>query len=292
MMEWPAAPNLTLTHLQQANRVLVSCGASISEINSVRRAFSAVKGGKLASRAPNCDQVTLIVSDVPTGQEYNVASGPTLQSPANAPEALDVITRYDLRSQLPAEILQTIETPREFSTKSASQRSHFVLLSNDHALRAAETSSQKLGFLAETVKEIADEQIAEGCEGLMNRLRQNQSKGPVCLISGGEFSCRVNGEGIGGRNLETALRLAMLGANSEQEFVAVCAGTDGIDGNSRAAGAAIDNTTIERAKAIGLDANDFLQRSDAFSFFHALGDAIITGPTGTNVRDLRIVLRG
>src|SRR5262249_45203232 len=112
----------------------------------------------------------------------------------------------------------------------------------------------------------------------------------VCLISGGEFACRVNGGGIGGRNLETALRLALLGANSNAEFVALCAGTDGIDGNSFAAGAGIDSTTIERANPIGPPANHFLQRSDAFSFFDRLGDTIITGPTGTNVRDLRILI--
>ena len=115
----------------------------------------------------------------------------------------------------------------------------------------------------------------------------------ICLISGGEFSCPVKGEGLGGRNLETALRLACSTnlSLSDVNFVALCAGTDGIDGNSPATGAIVDSTTIERAKKIGLDPQDFLNRSDAYSFFVALGDAITTGPTGTNVRDLRILLR-
>jgi hydroxypyruvate reductase len=104
----------------------------------------------------------------------------------------------------------------------------------------------------------------------------------------------VRGDGIGGRNLETALRLACstnLSFSNREHFVALCAGTDGIDGNSPAAGAIVDNTTLQRARAIGLNAEDFLRRSDAYSFFVALGDAIATGPTGTNVRDLRILLR-
>jgi len=296
MMEWPAAANVTLANLQQAHKALVSCGASISEINSVRRAFSAVKGGKLAARAPHCDQITLIVSDVRSGEEYNVASGPTLPPGADAPDALEIIDRYDLRSQLPAEILNAVETARDFPSDSLSLRKHFVLLNNQDALRIAAAAAQARGYLVETADDISDQQIDDGCAQLMNRLRQlrsqNRGGAPVCLISGGEFACGVRGDGTGGRNLETALRLAMLSANTDDEFVALCAGTDGIDGNSRAAGAVIDSTTIERAKAIGLDANDFLQRSDAFSFFEGLGDAVITGPTGTNVRDLRILLTG
>ncbi len=294
MMEWPATPNVTLSDLQQANKALVNCGASISEINSVRRAFSAVKGGKLAARARNCDQITLIVSDVPAGAEYNVASGPTLQPAASAPDALEVIERFGLRAQLPAEILHTIESAREFPSDLSSLRKHFVLLSNDDALRSATASAQSRGYVVEIAHDISDQQIDEGSAQLMNRLSQlrstKQDGASVCLISGGEFACRVNGDGTGGRNLETALRLALSGAHSDEEFVALCAGTDGIDGNSSAAGAIVDNTTIARARAKGLEANDFLQRSDAFSFFEALGDAIITGPTGTNVRDLRILL--
>ena len=128
---------------------------------------------------------------------------------------------------------------------------------------------------------------------LRERARVEPSTTAVCLISGGEFACPVRGDGIGGRNLETALRLAMsAGWSNSEPFVALCAGTDGIDGNSPAAGAIVDSTTIARARAIGLDPQDFLNRSDAYSFFVALGDVIATGPTGTNVRDLRILLSG
>jgi hydroxypyruvate reductase len=296
MIEWPATSSITLSDLQDAHKTLVNCGASISEINSVRRAFSAIKGGKLAERAANCDQITLIISDVPADGEYNVASGPTIKPDSNAPTAPEVITRYDLRSRLPATVLEAIDNPREFPAESVSERKQFVLVSNKDALRGAAAAAGQRGFMVETAKDISDQQVAHGCVHLLNRLQkirsQARSGSNICLISGGEFACPVNGDGIGGRNLETALRLAMWGADSRpgDEFVALCAGTDGIDGNSPAAGAVVDSTTIDRARALGLDPQEFLNRSDAFSFFDALGDAITIGPTGTNVRDLRILL--
>ena len=296
MLEWPATRNITLADLQVANKVLVNCGASISEINSVRRAFSAVKGGKLAARAPNCDQLTLVISDVPAGEEYNVASGPTTKPSPNAPNAADIMEHYHLRSQLPENVVEALDNPREFHEESDSVRKHVLLLSNDDALRTAAASARKRGYTAEVAIDISDQPIADGCEQLVTRLGQlradERAGTPVCLISGGEFSCPVRGNGTGGRNLESALRLALLQANrgADDQFVAVCAGTDGIDGNSPAAGAVIDHTTIGRATAAGLNAEDFLRRSDAFSFFDALGDVILTGPTGTNVRDLRILI--
>lgn len=294
MMEWPSAANISLADLRAANEVLVNCGASISEVNSVRRAFSAVKGGKLAARAPNCDQITLIISDVTAGEEYNVASGLTLAPPANAPHAREVLARYDLRSQLPAEIVRAIDDSREFLTGSDLRREHFVLLSNRDAQQTAAAAAKARGFTPEIASDISDQPIAEGCEQIINRWRElgaNRSDhGPMCLISGGEFACRVQGDGIGGRNLETALRLAIRNESPGTNFVALCAGTDGIDGNSPAAGAIVDSTTIDRARTRGLDPGEFLRRSDAFSFFDALGDTIVTGPTGTNVRDLRLVM--
>lgn len=296
MMEAPINADISLGDLRIANKVLIDCGASIGEINSVRRAFSAVKGGKLGARAPDCDQITLIVSDVPGGEERNVASGPTLSPPSDAPKALAVIAKYNLRGQLPATVLRAIETEiSEPADPDASRlRKHFVLLDNDTALAATAEAARNRGFLAEIAADISDQPIEEGCEQLRERLKALRAKhrhtnSIVCLISGGEFACPVRGHGIGGRNLETALRLA-LSTSADFETVALCAGTDGIDGNSPAAGAIIDSTTVKRAKSIGLDPNDFLSRSDSYSFFVALGDLITTGVTGTNVRDTRILL--
>ena len=299
MLEWPANETITLTDLRSANKALTNCGASIGEINAVRRAFSAVKGGRLAMRAPACDQITLIVSDVPPGEEQNVASGPTLAPPEDASNALEVIERYNLGTQLPESILRSVKSdPGSPEDESTALRAHFVLLDNDTALEAAAEAARRRGFATELAEDISDEPIEEGCRQLIERLNtlNDQTKpsassdtNVACLISGGEFACPVKGDGLGGRNLETALRLAMDGRLSRQ-FVALCAGTDGIDGNSPAAGAIVDSTTRARARALGLDPAAFLDRSDAYSFFVALGDAIATGATGTNVRDLRILL--
>lgn len=303
MIEWPISKDITLADLRTANKALIESGASIGEINAVRRAFSAVKGGRLAARAPNCEQVTLIVSDVPAGEERNVASGPSLASPEDAPDARDVIARYNLRPQLPETIVRAIESGPMLMTQDAGVlRPHFVLLDNRSALEAAAEAARQRGFVTEIASNISDQPIAAGCAQLLERLTQlreqadkasNESAGKVvCLISGGEFACPVRGDGIGGRNLETALRLAdstNLSLPEHEHVVALCAGTDGIDGNSPAAGAIVDNTTVPRARAIGLDPQDFLERSDAYSFFVALGDVVAKGPTGTNVRDIRIL---
>ncbi|HMG76685.1 MAG TPA: DUF4147 domain-containing protein [Pyrinomonadaceae bacterium] len=301
MLEWPITEDITLADLRSANQALVNCGASISEINAVRRAFSAIKGGRLAMRAPDCDQITLIVSDVPKGEERNVASGPTLIPPDDAPNALEVIDRYDLQAQLPETVLRAIESNRSFSERDIkSLQKHFVLLDNLSALETAAEAARSRGFTTEIAGDISDQPIEEGCRQLLSRLNglRDQSRtaqlsqsNAVCLISGGEFTCPVRGDGFGGRNLETALRLATdQSLSGYAHFIALCAGTDGIDGNSPAAGAIVDSTTRERAEAIGLDPSAFIDRSDAYSFFVALGDAVTTGATGTNVRDVRILL--
>lgn len=294
MLEWPVHSDISLADLSAANKALVKCGASIAEINCVRRTFSGVKGGKLAARAPNCRQVTLIVSDVSRGEENNVASGPSVLPP-DTPKAEDVLSKYRLGEKLPPVILRAIEESRALISTSNRMGEHFVLLDNDSALHAAAEAAQRRGYVSEIAGDIADQPIEEGCRFLVERLEMLRAKHRgqdriISLISGGEFACPVSGDGIGGRNLETALRLASSQEFREKQVVALCAGTDGIDGNSPAAGAIVDGTTSARAQAIGLNPQDFLRRSDAYSFFVALGDVITTGSTGTNVRDIRILL--
>jgi glycerate 2-kinase len=240
MFEYPSDPAMSLDDLRRENQALIASGARISEINAVRRTFSAVKGGKLAQYAPHARFVTLIVSDTNRGDEANVASGPTLP-----------ISPYR------------------------------VLLGNWTALDAASQKALELGFTPVIAHDICEQPIQEGCDLLLASMKDTN-----CLISGGEFSCPVRGDGVGGRNLETVLRCAL----KNQPVVILSAGTDGIDGNSPAAGAIADQTTLERARSLGLDPADFLARSDSYTFFEKLGDLIVTGPTGTNVRDLRIFL--
>ena len=261
-------------------------------MNSVRRAFSAVKGGALAERAHGAEIFTLIVSDTNRSDEASVASGPTLAAPPDAPNVNNVVERYHLETVLPESILKTI---RQVKPKTISvPGSHRVLLDNWSALDAAEKKARELGFTCITARDICEQPIQEGCDLLVTRLLEaaRESKEPICLISGGEFSCPVRGDGRGGRNLETALRCAIRldKHRRDRHFVVLSAGTDGIDGNSPAAGATADETTLERARKLSLDAEDFLARSDSYSFFAQLNDLIVTGPTETNVRDLRLCL--
>lgn len=292
MCEWPIRDDIKLADLRRANQVLVTCGARIAEVNSVRRAFSAVKGGALARRAARAQILTLIVSDTNRGDEASVASGPSLPPPADAPNAIDVVERYRLEPLLPETILNAVQ--RAGSSNSVPAGAHVVLLDNSTAVDAARNKAFDLGFTCATAAEIGELPIAEGCKLLLSTLLSDEIDQSFCLISGGEFSCPVRGDGRGGRNLETVLRCAIfLDKNRQQDrrhYVILGAGTDGIDGNSPAAGAIADETTLERARNLGLDASDFLERSDSYRFFEQLGDLVVTGPTGTNVRDLRILL--
>ena len=281
MIEWPVSDEISLRDLRAANQDLISCGASIAEVNAVRRAFSAVKGGGLARRSPRAQMVTLIVSDTNPGDEASVASGPTLAAPSDAPNAIEVVEHYGLDTILPESIMNAIR--RAENSREPVSGSHVVLLDNRTATRAAHQKAAELGFTCSILDEVNEQPIQEGCDLLL--------ASSSCAISGGEFSCPVRGDGRGGRNLETALRCAITLQNQTSHSVVLSAGTDGIDGNSPAAGAIADETTIHRARNLGLDAEQYLARSDSYSFFEQLNELIVTGPTGTNVRDLRIVLK-
>ena len=316
MIEWPRDARVTLADLRETNRILVSCGASIGEVNAVRRALSDVKGGGLIAHAPRAAQATLIVSDVGEGRAYDVASGPSLSPSNKATDVKTIIARYDLASTLPSSILRILEESNERPLRaetSDAMRRRFVLLDNERACTAAAESARTRGFVVELARDISEQKVEAGAAALVARLvglkRCAGGRG-VCLVSGGEFACPVRGAGLGGRNAETALRCAfefekiaesrlneLDGAargrsNGEalRDMVALSAGTDGIDGNSPATGAIADATTLKRASEESLDAEKFLDESDAYNFFERLGDAIVTGPTGTNVRDVRILL--
>src|SRR3989442_4458143 len=155
MLEWPLDEEIALADLQTTNQALVNCGASISEINSVRRAFSAVKGGKLAARAPDCDQITLIVSDVPAGEERNVASGPTVRPPSDAPNPREVIARYSLRGKLRPTIIQAIENAEPLNFATNALREHFVLLNNSDFLQAPASGAPQPGSVTEVPSDIS-----------------------------------------------------------------------------------------------------------------------------------------
>ncbi|MCA1591444.1 MAG: DUF4147 domain-containing protein [Acidobacteria bacterium] len=307
MLELPSDARVSLADLREANRVLVSCGATIKEVNAVRRALSAVKGGGLSACARRAAQISLIVSDTQAGHAADVASGPTFEIEHDRASASSVRAKYNLTPRLPVSILRALEESvaqqREGLAASALRR-HYVLLDNVRALEIAAAEARELGYEVEIARELVEQHVEEGSAEMVSRLvnlyrRKGTERSGVSLISGGEFSCPVRGHGVGGRNSETALRCAIelerlaRGASGDEcpeHIVALCAGTDGIDGNSPAAGALADQTTIRRGVEKGLNARRYLDESDAYTFFDALGDAILTGPTGTNVRDLRIML--
>lgn len=288
MIEWPISDDISLDDLHAANQALVSCGARIAEINSVRRAFSAVKGGGLARRATRAQMFTLIVSDTNPDDAASVASGPTLTAPADAPKAIEVVEHYHLETVLPDLIMRAVRDAR--ASSGPVNGSHLVLLDNRTAIDAAARKAREFGFTSETLDHICEQPVQEGCELLLASVIERRNQ--FCAISGGEFSCPVRGDGRGGRNLETALRCAINLDNHEDSHVVVLsAATDGIDGNSPAAGAIADDKTIRRARNQNIDAEEYLARSDSYTFFEQLNDLIVTGATGTNVRDLRIVLQ-
>lgn len=302
MFEQPIDPAITLDDLQAVNKTLVNCGAVINEMNIVRRHLSAVKGGKLATAAPHSQQVSLYISDVNSDDLTTVASGPTLPDNSTIEDFQRIIERYDLMSQFPATVTKAIKAGlRTEVAATQTTPQHLLLMDNRRAmLEAKQIAEQEFGFTVE----LAEDQVEGHVEALMLThierivlLQASQAKQPgsngVCLISGGEAICPVRGNGQGGRNQEFILRAAIqMDLFQTQNVVALSAGTDGIDGHSPAAGAIADAETIRRAAAQGISAETHLIHSDSFNFFNSLGDAIIIGPTGNNVRDLRILLAG
>ena len=297
LIELPLDSSVTLEDIQQLNRVLVNCGASINEINAVRKHFSAVKGGRLASLAAPSMKVTLAITDVPTGFESALASGPTLPDPTTVADACQVIEKYDLDSKLPPSIRSKCahresipETPKPGAPAFA--RAHFSLLLTMHDLfHHAHRAAEARGFVTQCDNSTDDWPIAAASEYLLSEVvrlaHANPGRG-AALIADGELSSPVLGNGIGGRN--SAFVLACVEKIAGMRIAVFSAGTDGKDGSSPAAGAVADGKTMERALAANLHPQEFAARSDSYNFFHKFGDAVETGPTGNNLRDLRILL--
>ena len=304
MMEMPFDEQITLADLQTTNKILVNCGATIGEINALRRRISRVKNGGLSRVLTEAKSVSLIISDTNDGEEYNVASGPTIEnnSDFSHAEILEIIGRYNLREKLPPTVLETVQSPKsEVRSPKLEIQNWRVILSNETAVEAAAQSLRNRGFEVEIVKDLIETPIEKGCAELVKRLcdlrERISAEKKVALVSGGEFVCPVRGNGSGGRNTESALRTAILFDElrknekwRETNSAALFAGTDGIDGNSTAAGAIADENTLHEARNLNLNANEFMTNSDSYNFFKRLNRQIEIGATGTNVRDVRILL--
>jgi glycerate 2-kinase len=296
LVEQPLDPSMTHQDFEKLNRTLVTCGAPIEEINMVRKHLSGTKGGRLATAAPRSMKITLGVSDVPQGYESALASGPTLPDPTTVADALRIVDQYHLLPALPLSIREIFEKQRLRETPKESDpafaRAHFSLLLGAHDLmHAAHHALEGEGIYCigdNTTDNWPVEQAADHLLSLLESTKSDDPKQCCAIVANGEVSSPVTGSGVGGRN--TAFVLACVRRIAGKNITVLSAGTDGIDGNSPAAGAVADGETLARAGGKTLDVIDFQNRSDAFNFFSKLDDAIITGPTGNNLRDLRILI--
>ncbi len=293
--EKPIDDEISLEDLVATYQALVHSGAPIAEINTIRKHLSAIKGGRMAVAARASQQVSLLVSDVPDNTPNALASGPTMPDSTTVEDCYTIAEKYGMLEQFPASVRELFqrhaleETPKPDNL--AFHRSRWwPLLSNASLLDAAEAEAQRHGFSVEIDNRCDDWDYARAADYLLERLRRLRQKSErrACLLSGGEVTVKVENGGTGGRNQQFALACAT--KTSGEAFTVLSAGTDGIDGNSPAAGAIVDGGTLERAKVRGLNPAVHLAGFNAYPFFQSLGDAIVTGPTGNNLRDLRILL--
>ncbi len=294
IVERPADNEISLDDLIATYRTLVHSGAPIAEINAVRKHLSAVKGGRLAQAAFPAQQVSLLVSDVPDDTPDALASGPTMPDSTTVEDCYRIAEKYALLRQFPQSTRELLErrvleeTPK--SGDPAFQRARWwPVLSNETAIEEACSAAERAGFIVHVDNSCDDWDYERASDYLLGRLHQLREQcSPVCLISGGEVTVKVNDGGLGGRNQQFALACAEKIAGTN--ITVLSAGTDGVDGNSPAAGGIVDGSSTARARAKGLHARVALEKFDTYPFFNALGDAIEIGPTGNNLRDLRILL--
>ncbi len=283
------APGLTLADKQELNRQLLSSGAPIGEMNCVRKHLSALKGGRLAARAHPARVLSLVISDVPGDDPSTVASGPTVADPTTVADARAIIARYGMK--LPTHIEAFLatpeaETPKPGDPRLAGAETRIVAapaLSIAAAARVAEAAGYRAIDLGDRVEGEAREVGRAHAELAL------KTKGPAVILSGGETTVTLKGKGRGGRNSEYALALA-IALGGAPGISALACDTDGIDGSEDNAGAMVLPDTLARAKEQGLDAAALLADNDAYGFFSALGDLVITGPTLTNVNDFRAIV--
>jgi glycerate 2-kinase len=301
IVEKPVDDEISLPDLAATYRTLVHSGAPIAEINAIRKHLSAVKGGRLAQAAYPAQQVSILVSDVPDDTPDALASGPTMPDSTSIHDCERIAAKYNLVDQFPSSVADLFrqhaldETPKSDDPAFVRAR-WWTVLSNKVAIDEAVAAATRAGFAVEVDNSCDDWPYDKAAAYLLNRLRELRSTvSRVCLISGGEVTVTVRNGGIGGRNQQFALACAE--QISGDDITVLSAGTDGIDGNSPAAGAVVDGSTVLRvsdrleAPAGGVEAaRHALSTFNAYPFFDALGDAVITGPTGNNLRDLRILL--
>jgi hydroxypyruvate reductase len=295
LVEKPIATSISLEDLVATYRALVHSGAPIAEINTVRKHLSAIKGGRLALAASPAHQLSIMISDVPENALDSLASGPTMPDTSTVEQCYALVDKYKLLPQFPASVRQLfegraiLETPKPADAVFSRSR-WCTLASNAVAEKVAVEKAAMSGFAIEVDNSCDDWDYVPAADYLLKRLRElRKGVSRVCLISGGEITVKVEGKGgVGGRNQHFALYCAQKIAG--ENITVLSAGTDGIDGDSDAAGAVVDGTTMARIQQQGLSAEQALKTFNSTPLFQSLGDVIMTGPTGNNLRDLRVLL--
>ncbi|HKP52831.1 MAG TPA: glycerate kinase [Chloroflexia bacterium] len=296
------AEGISLEDVQETTRLLLRSGATINELNAVRKHLSRISGGQLARAAAPAHVLSLILSDV-TGSPLDViASGPTAPDPTTYADALGIIERYGLLDEAPGTVLARLqagaageveETPKP-GDALFDRVTNRLVASNVIAVEAAADYARILGLdtlIGTTFLEGEAREIGSALAGVAKEIVSygRPVSRPGCVLFGGETTVTVRGEGVGGRNTELALGAALALEGWGPDVVVASLATDGGDGTSPSAGAIADGTTIDRGKSLGIDAHSALARNDSYSYWHELGDAIMTGPTGTNVNDMMAV---
>jgi hydroxypyruvate reductase/glycerate 2-kinase len=293
---------ITLSDKQAVTKLLHACGATINQMNAVRKHLSAIKGGRLAEAFAGKTLLSLIISDVVGDPLDVIASGPTAPDPTTYADVWAILERFHLRDKVPPAIARFLERglAGEFpdTPKTLSRRiSNRIIGNNAVALTAAEATASRLGYKCVNLGSMIEgetREVATVFAGVIKSIVHDSRpfSAPLCLLSGGETTVTLpERHGRGGRNQEFALALLdKLGREGMCNVTALCGGTDGEDGPTDAAGAIVDASTLDRAEALGLLVGDHVNRHDAYPFFQATGDLVLSGPTGTNVMDVRVVL--
>jgi len=290
------AEGLTLEHKQTVNRALLKSGATISEMNCVRRHLSAIKGGRLAAACYPARVVTLLISDVPGDDPIDIASGPTVADPTTCADALAIVRRYGI--ELPAAVGKVLTSGRGESVKPGDPRlartEVRMIATPQMALEAAAEVAAEAGIAAHILGDALEGEASDVGKVLAGIALQVANRGqpfmpPCVLLSGGETTVTVRGHGQGGRNVECLLAIG-LALHGHPNIHALAGDTDGVDGLMEIAGAVLRPDSLQRAWALGSNPNDALDNNDGHGFFGVLGDAVVTGPTLTNVNDFRAIL--
>lgn len=287
---------LTLEDKRAVNRALLKSGATISEMNCIRRHLSSIKGGRLAAACHPARVLTLLLSDVPGDDPMNIASGPTVADPTTCDDALAIVHRYGI--DLPQAALTVLARRGGGSIKPGDPRlartETRIVATPQQSLEAAAAVARNAGIDAHILGDSLEGEARDAgtwMSGMARQVanRQQPFRTPCVLLSGGETTVTVRGDGRGGRNVEFLLALA-LGLNGQPGVHALAGDTDGVDGAGEIAGAILTPDTLKRARAAGISPKDTLARNDAHTFFERLGDSVVTGPTLTNVNDFRAIL--